>query len=64
MTGAELREAQRVSEEARVRSRFAEQARNAAIRQALDEGWTHAQIAKATGLTRGRIGQLAGPVKQ
>lgn len=64
MTAEELREAQRASEEARVRSRFAEQARNAAIRTALDEGWTHAQIAKATGLTRGRIGQLAGPAKQ
>lgn len=64
MTADELAEAQRASEEARVRARFAEQNRNAMIRQALEEGWTHAQIARATGLTRGRIGQLAGPAKQ
>jgi transcriptional regulator with XRE-family HTH domain len=29
------------------------------IRQALEQGWTHAQIAQATGLTRSRVGQLA-----
>lgn len=33
--------------------------RNTAIRYALGEGWTHAQIAEATGLTRSRIGQIA-----
>lgn len=33
--------------------------RNAGIREALEAGWTHAMIAEATGLTRGRIGQLA-----
>jgi CRP-like cAMP-binding protein len=33
-------------------------ARNAAVRQALKEGMTHAQIAEATGLTRGRISQI------
>lgn len=46
------REATRVSEQAR-------EARNDAVRRALDEGWTHAQISRATGLTRGRIGQIA-----
>jgi hypothetical protein len=34
-------------------------ARNAAVREALSEGWTHARVAEATGLTRGRVGQLA-----
>ena len=34
-------------------------ARNAAIRQALAEGWTHAKIADATGLTRSRIAQIS-----
>lgn len=29
------------------------------IRQALAEGWTHAQIAEATGLSRARVGQIA-----
>ncbi len=33
--------------------------RDRLIRLALAEGWTHAQVAAATGLTRGRIGQLA-----
>jgi DNA-directed RNA polymerase specialized sigma24 family protein len=33
--------------------------RNELVRQALAEGWTHAQIAEATGLQRARIGQLA-----
>jgi transcriptional regulator with XRE-family HTH domain len=33
--------------------------RNAAVREALREGWTHAQIAQATGLTRSRVGQIA-----
>lgn len=42
-------------------SRIAEKAReerNALVRQALAEGWTHAKIAKATGLSRGRISQF------
>lgn len=33
--------------------------RDALIHQAIAEGWTHSQIATATGLTRGRIGQIA-----
>lgn len=37
----------------------ARQARNALVLKALGEGWTQSQIARATGLTRGRIGQLA-----
>jgi hypothetical protein len=43
-------------------TRYAETARmrrNAAVRAALDAGWSHTQIAAATGLTRGRIGQIA-----
>ena len=34
------------------------EARNIAVRRALTEGWTHRQIADATGLSRGRIGQI------
>jgi len=34
-------------------------ARNRAIRQALREGHTHAWVAEATGLSRGRINQIA-----
>ena len=33
--------------------------RNRLIRLAIAAGWTHAQIAETTGLTRGRVGQLA-----
>jgi hypothetical protein len=35
-----------------------EERRNALVRQALADGWTHQQIADATGLSRGRISQL------
>lgn len=34
------------------------QQRNTLVLQALDEGWTHAAISKATGLSRGRISQF------
>lgn len=52
---AEYREACRVAEGLRA-------ARNTLVRELLEGGATHAQIADATGLTRGRIGQLAsGP---
>jgi DNA-binding NarL/FixJ family response regulator len=33
--------------------------RDRLIRRALADGWTHAQIAETTGLSRSRIGQLA-----
>jgi hypothetical protein len=33
--------------------------RNRAIRAAFAVGWTHAEIADATGLTRARVGQIA-----
>ena len=39
--------------------RMHEEKRNALVRAALAAGWTHAQISEATGLTRGRIGQIA-----
>ena len=33
--------------------------RNDLVRQALTEGWTHARVAEATGMTRTRVGQIA-----
>jgi hypothetical protein len=33
--------------------------RSRAVHAALDEGWSHARIATATDLTRGRVEQLA-----
>lgn len=62
MTTKDLRSAEARYQRA---SSLAEQARterNEMVRVALTEGWTHAQIAQATGLSRGRIGQLAKPV--
>lgn len=58
MTADELRKAELRYQRAFRRSEEAREARNAAVREALGEGWTHAAIADATGLSRGRIGQL------
>ena len=33
--------------------------RNELVRKALKEGWTHQQVSDATGLSRGRISQIA-----
>lgn len=33
--------------------------RNALVAEALAKGWSHGRIAAVTGLTRGRIGQMA-----
>ena len=53
---------QRVENNYRLAARQAEQLRekrNQLVRQALAAGMTHAQISEATGLSRGRIGQIA-----
>lgn len=59
MTAEELRWIEARHERALRRYETARTERNAAIHQALAEGWTHARIAQAMGLTRGRVGQLA-----
>jgi transcriptional regulator with XRE-family HTH domain len=59
MTAEALRKAEAVYRAAMHRREQAREARNAAIRQALSAGMTHAQIAEATGLTRSRVGQIA-----
>lgn len=59
MTAQELRRADADYQRDAARAERARTHRNLCITQALAEGWTHAQIAEATGLTRGRIGQLA-----
>jgi hypothetical protein len=55
----ELRETETRYQRAFARSEAERQARNAAVRAALQAGWTHARISEATGLTRARVGQLA-----
>lgn len=59
MTADDLRQAELAYQETLLLVEPVRAARNRAIREALADGWTHAQIARATGLTRGRIGQLA-----
>lgn len=59
MTTDELHNAETHYQQASRRAEEARELRNTTIRTALTDGWTHAQIARATGLTRGRIGQLA-----
>jgi hypothetical protein len=48
---ARYRRAFRRAEEARVE-------RNRLILAALEAGWTHARIAEATGMSRGRVSQI------
>jgi CRP-like cAMP-binding protein len=59
VTAKELRKAEARYQRASRRAEEAREARNAAVRAALNAGWTHAAIAEATGLTRGRVGQIA-----
>jgi hypothetical protein len=59
MTAEELREAEARYQRAFSRSEAEREKRNAAVRQAIEQGWTHAQIAEATGMTRSRVGQIA-----
>lgn len=56
---AVLREAEHTYRTAALRAEAARDKRNRAVWLALDSGWTHAAIAEATGLTRGRINQIA-----
>jgi DNA-binding NarL/FixJ family response regulator len=58
MTPDELRKAEHRYKLAVLKSESAREERNRLVREALAEGWTHAQIAEATGLTRGRVGQI------
>jgi DNA-binding NarL/FixJ family response regulator len=58
MTANQLRATEARYQRAFRASEAQRQERNAAVRAALAEGWTHQQIADATGLTRGRISQI------
>lgn len=57
----ELKKAEARYRRAFSRAETAREERNEAIRRALAEGWTHQRISEATGLTRGRINQIANP---
>lgn len=59
VTAEDLREAQRTYADAQAVADEERYWRDRAVQEALSAGWTHAQIAEATGLTRGRVGQIA-----
>jgi DNA-binding NarL/FixJ family response regulator len=59
MTPEKLRQVEDRYERAFLNAESARRARNRVVLEALDAGWTHAQIAEATGLSRARVGQLA-----
>ncbi len=59
MSSADLTRLQRVHERAEAKAKAAADARNEAIYEALREGWTHAKIADATGLSRGIVSKFA-----
>jgi hypothetical protein len=59
LAARKLRAAERSYQRAAARAEELREARNQAIRDALAAGLTHRQVADATGLTHGRVGQLA-----
>lgn len=59
MDTKQLQRAEAAYRSAAQRAEQAREARNAAVRQAIADGMTHAEIARITGLTRARVGQLA-----
>lgn len=59
MTAEELQALEDAYRDAAGAAETARQARNEGVRQAVREGWSHARIARALGLSRARVGQMA-----
>lgn len=59
MTGTELARREKDYRRAAKAAEQLRSQRNAAVVLAASEGMTHAEIARATGLTRSRVGQIA-----
>lgn len=59
MTAPELRKAEAAYRAAYRRAEVKRDERNRMVWKALDEGMTHAAIAYAMGVTRGRVNQIA-----
>ncbi len=57
---AGLRKLERRARLTAQRALAASEARNAAMQQALDDGMSQAEIARALGISRERVGQLLG----
>lgn len=58
MTEEDLRKAEVAYQAAFRRTEKLRLERNRAVLAAIAAGWTHARISQATGLSRGRIGQI------
>lgn len=58
ITAQDIRRADAAWKAASVDAEAKREERLRVIKQALDEGWTHALVAAELGVTRGRIGQL------
>ncbi len=59
-----LAEAERALRRTRKLYERTREERNHLIAQALADGWTHQQIADATGLSRGRVSQIRLPTEE
>ena len=59
MTADELRKAEARYQRAFRRLEALRVERNEAVWRAVEDGWTHARIAEATGMSRTRVGQIA-----
>ena len=59
MTADALRKATIAAQRAAEKAVAARNGRDFTIRAAIATGWTHAAVAEATGLTRGRVNQIA-----
>jgi hypothetical protein len=59
VTAADLEHAELRYRKAAARAEEWRETRNRLVREALASGWTHARISEATGLSRGRVGQIA-----
>lgn len=64
VTADDLKKAEARYQRAARRAEEARTARNRLLCAAIAAGWTHAQIAAATGLTRSRVGQIALTCKE
>lgn len=55
----ELRRSEQAFQRAYGRTNTLREHRNRLVREAIAAGWSHAQVARATGMSRARVGQLA-----
>jgi hypothetical protein len=60
ITAKELRAAEAAYKAASKRHEDAKAVRNDLVRRAADEGWSYEEISQAIGLSRSRVGQIAG----